>query len=356
MRSRRGVPAVWLRASLLGVTACVAILGAGCSAGTTTPSGSPSTPADPSASVETGAPISASGTPTTPLANQVRTATKVIKPGVPEVAFGSVWFKTAPGDLVRLDPSTGKVEQTFPTDVPAASGCEGIGSTDTAIWVCRRPGTYVRLTPQGRTRTASFAGHPDQLRIPVMDDQLWLIGEDRTTLHSLDATSGKEIGAPIALPATSCDNVAAGLNAVWVACHDLGLVRVDPVSRDVTGTVPWPGGRYVAVDQHLLIGGDQGVAEVDPDTLGVRATYDLKPDYFGDLTTSGDHAWVGTSGTAPLTRLDLDTRTVGAVLTTDNPFEFVGVTLQGDVLWVSDIGDNAGRYRVLSVESTTPRP
>ena len=141
-----------------------------------------------------------------------------------------------------------------------------------------------------------------------------------------------------------------------MACHDLGLVRVDPVSRDVTGTVLWPGGFHVAVDQHLLIGGDQGVAEVDPDTLGVLATYDLRPDYFGDLTTSGDRAWVGTSGTAPLTRLDLDTHTVGEVVTTNDPFEFVGVTLQREVLWVSDATDTAHRYRVLSAGSTKPSP
>ena len=304
----------------------------------------------------TGTPISATGTRTTTLADQVLTVTKAGKPGVPEVAFGSVWFKSGPGDLVRLDPSTGKVEQTYPTDLPAPLGCQGIGSTDAAIWACRRPGTYVRLTPQGRTRTVSFAGHPDQLRIPDLDDRLWLIGEDRGTLHSLDATTGEEIGTPIALPATSCDNVAAGLDAVWVACHDLGLVRVDPVARDVTGTVPWPGGRYVAVDRHLLIGGDQGVAEVDPDSLDVTALYDVRPDYFGDLTTSGDVAWVGTSGGAPLTRLDLDSRTVGAVLTTDDPFEFVGVALDGNTLWVSDVSDATGRFRVLSVESTTPSP
>lgn len=311
-----------------------------------------SAPGGQSTPIETGTPVSAANTPTRPLASRVLTATKADKPGVPEVAFGSVWFRSGPGDLVRLDPSTGKVEQTYATDVPAASGCEAIGSTDTALWACRRPGTYVRVTPQGGTRTASFDGHPDQLRIPVIGDQLWLIGEDRTTLHSLDAKSGDETAAPIELPAASCDNVAAGLNAVWVACHDVGLVRVDPVSRDVTGAVPWPGGRYVALDQHLLIGGDQGVAEVDPDTLDVRATYDVRPDYFGDLTTAGDRAWVGTSGGAPLTRLDLDTQTVGEVLTTNSPFEFVGVMLDGETLWVSDVSDTARRYRVLSIEST----
>ena len=232
------------RACLLGVAACIAILGAGCSSDSATSSGSPSTPIDPSTPLETGTLISASGTPATPLDKQLRTVTKADKPGVPAVAFGAVWFKSGPGDLFRLDPSTGKVEQMYPTRLPAASGCEGIGSTDTALWACLRPGTYVRLTPQGDTRTVSFAGHPDQLRIPVMDDQLWLIGEDRSTLHSLDASSGEETGAPIALQATSCDNVAAGLNAVWVACHDVGLMRVDPVSREVTGTVAWPGGRY----------------------------------------------------------------------------------------------------------------
>ena len=210
------------------------------------------------------------------------------------------------------------------------------------------------LTPGGRTRNASFAGHPDQLHIPIMDNQVWLIGEDRTTLHSLDARSGREIGDPIPLPAATCDNVAAGQNVVWVACHDLGLVRVDPASRHVTGTVPWPGGRHVAVGQHLLIGGDQGVAEVDPGTLDVLATYDLRPDYYGDLTASGDYAWVGTSGTAPLTRLGFDARTVGAVLTTDDPFEFVGVALDGKTLWVSDVSDTAGRYRILSIRSKSP--
>lgn len=247
--------------------------------GCTEPGSSVSTPINSSVPIETDAPISVTGAPTTSLDKQVRTATTVDKPGVPEVAFGSVWFQTAPGDLVRLDPATGKVEQTYPTGVPAAAACDGIGSSVSVLWVCRRPGTYMLLTPGGRTRNASFAGHPDQLHIPIMDNQVWLIGEDRTTLHSLDARSGREIGDPIPLPAATCDNVAAGQNVVWVACHDLGLVRVDPASRHVTGTVPWPGGRHVAVGQHLLIGGDQGVAEVDPGTLDVLATYDLRPDY-----------------------------------------------------------------------------
>ena len=133
-----------------------------------------SVPGGPSTPIETGTPVSAANTPTTALASQVLTATRADKPGVPEVAFGSVWFRSGPGDLNRLDPSTGRVQQTYATNVPAASGCEGIGSTDTAVWVCRRPGTYVRVTTQGGTRTAWFDGHPDQLRIPVLDDQLWL--------------------------------------------------------------------------------------------------------------------------------------------------------------------------------------
>jgi hypothetical protein len=81
----------------------------------------------------------------------------------------------------------------------------------------------------------------------------------------------------------------------------------------------------------------------------------VRPDYYGDLTTSGSYAWVGTSGATPLTRLDLDTQTVGAVLTTDDPFEFVGVTLEGKTLWVSDVSDTAGRYRVLSIGSKTSK-
>lgn len=93
--------------------------------------------------------------------------------------------------MLRLDPSTGKVERTYGDDLPAPLGCEGIGATHTALWVCLTPGTYVRLTLHGRTRTAHVDGYPDQLRIPAMDGQLWLIGKDRTTLHSLDATSGR---------------------------------------------------------------------------------------------------------------------------------------------------------------------
>jgi hypothetical protein len=46
----------------------------------------------------------------------------------------------------------------------------------------------------------------------------------------------------------------------------------------------------------------------------------------------------------------------GAVLTSENPFEFVGVTLAGNTLWVSDFSDLAGRYRVLSIESKTSGP
>ena len=83
--------------------------------GCTEPGSSVSTPINSSVPIETDAPISVTGAPTTSLDKQVRTATTVDKPGVPEVAFGSVWFQTAPGDLVRLDPATGKVEQTYPT-------------------------------------------------------------------------------------------------------------------------------------------------------------------------------------------------------------------------------------------------
>jgi streptogramin lyase len=302
--------------------------------------------------VATSSPISIAGAPTTPLAKRLLTVTDE-RVGIPVVAFGSVWVKTGAGEVLRLDPSTGKVTQTYPTKTAAPSSCEGIGATKDAVWVCRAPGTYVRFTPAGRTSTAKFDGYGDQQRIPVLDDQLWLVGKDQTTLHSLDATTGKETGTAITLPSSSCNNVATGLGAVWVACDDLGLVRVDPSTREVSGTAAWPNAFYVAADQHLVVGGDQGVAEIDPDSLAVIASYDVKPDYYGDLTTSGDHAWVGTSGNAPLTRLDLATKTAGEVLTTDDFFEFVGVTMAGNVVWVSDTNDNAARYRVLSLRTST---
>ena len=332
--------AIVLASAALTLTACTT---SGSSANTATGS---------STSAATSPPISVDEAPTKPLAKRLLTVTNE-RTGVPVVAFGSVWVKTGPGDVVRLDPSTGRVAQTYPTKTAAASGCEGIGATDDAVWVCRRPGTYVRFTPQGKTSTTQFDGYADQLRMPVLDDQLWLIGADQSTLHSLDATTGKESGPPITLPASSCDNVAAGLDAVWVACHDLGLVRVEPSTREVNGTASWLGAFFAAADQHVVVGGDQGVAEIDPDSLAVVARYDVKPDYYGDLATSGDYAWVGTSGNAPLTRLDLTAKSIDEVLTTDDSFEFVCVTIAGTVLWVADTNDNASRYRLLSLRAST---
>jgi len=332
----------------VAVSACVALLVCACNDVTSPKS------ASPSATAATPTPISAAGAQKIPLAQRIRTVTQAGRVGIPIVAFGSVWAKTGPGDVVRIDETTGKLEQTYPTDRPApVPGCEGMGATENALWVCRRPGTYIRLTPQGRiSHQVSFDGYHDQLRIPAMAGRLWLLGEDRTALHTLDAATGKEVGAPIEMPVPGCDNVAVGLDAVWVACHLLGLVKVDPVSRSISGTVSWPGGSYVAVDTHLLIGGYRGVAEVDPHSLTVRSAFDLRPDYKGDLTTSGNQAWVATSGATPLTQLDLNGQTVAAVLTTPDPFDFVGVTLAHGTLWVSDSNDRANRHRMLSVSTT----
>ena len=90
-------PRLRVRACLLGAAACIAILGAGCSSDTATSGRLAEYVVEPSTPIDTGMSISASGTPTTPLAKQLRTVTKADKPGVPvrcvRVGLVQVWTR-----------------------------------------------------------------------------------------------------------------------------------------------------------------------------------------------------------------------------------------------------------------------
>ena len=97
-------------------------------------------------------------------------------------AFGSVWSILGNGDVVRIDPESGRVDDTianpFGFEPPL---CQGIGASEDAIWACpangRPPGTVVRIDPKTNevVSTLSTRKIPEQGRLISSAGKLWLV-------------------------------------------------------------------------------------------------------------------------------------------------------------------------------------
>ena len=135
------------------------------------------------------------------------------------------------------------------------------------------------------TRIA-YAGTGTTNRVAVGMGGVWVMDWVDNVVTRLDPTTDEVVGT-ISVP--DGVDVAAGEGAVWVSAETSGLIRIDPETMAVDGTMD---GRTLATDSDAVIidadavitgagsvwvasNFDPEVVRIDPETLEVQDTYDV---------------------------------------------------------------------------------
>jgi len=203
----------------------------------------------------------------------------------------------------------------------------------------------------GPSVSAPIAIGQPPLRLAAGPEATWVTSEPDGTLTRLDPDSGDPVGDPIQL-GTGIAGVAVGEGSVWVTDPLHGeLLRIDPQSGAVTRRIA-VGGRPGPV----AFGGFR-VWVADLDGAGITAVNakggrvfkrDIEPHEAPlRLTTGGGGLWVAIADTNRVRRVDEGTTAVSSsIIVGANP---AGLTVAGGKLWVA----NSGSATVTTVDLQT---
>lgn len=255
--------------------------------------------------------------------------------------FGSLWVKRDSGIVNRVDPKTGEVIAEISPGPFKNPLCQGIGVSEDAVWSCP-PGAkeVVRIDPATNkiTDRVQIDKVPDQGRLVSAADQLWVLTDSGNKLTGLDLGDGKpSTEIPLESP---CIDLDAEGSTLWVTCSVDGLVlRVDAAAGEVTDQIELARARNVAVGEDVWVGFEDGLAQVDQETLEVSAVYGVYPGLGGSIFPTPDAVWVREENGHFLTRIDPAEQRI--VETIEAPALPSGgdVIVIGDSLWATAYDD-----------------
>jgi streptogramin lyase len=255
-------------------------------------------------------------------------------------AFGSVWSQTASGDLLRLDPTTGELLDTYDTGYHERPACNGNGFDETALWTCSGPDNLARIDPETGEATAVPARkRADQTRFPFAGGRLWYIESGTTDLVGLDETGS--VGARVPLGMV-CTTTTSNDTTIWVLCPTDGqVVEVDAARAEVVGSIEVVNPRQAAVADDLFVGSGDDLLQIDIETGEVLHTYeDVGPETYGDIDATADEVWVRREGGPFLTAFDPKSHEVVATVEAPDIPGGGDVLITEDWIWASSYDDN----------------
>jgi len=201
---------------------------------------------------------------------------------------GSVWAGSlSSGDVIRLDPKTGKVLAR----VPAGARIFNLAAAPGAVWaVGNVTGTIARID----TRTAKVTNTVQVGARPY--DVEWGFGSawvsnagDGTVWRVTNGRVVKKIKVGV-----EPNGLTAYAGALWVGDHTLGkVVRIDPATNRITGTVKLAGADWITGfgDSIYVSQETNTVARVSTRTLKVLGTVATARNPLGSAIV-GKELWV----------------------------------------------------------------
>ena len=275
------------------------------------------------------------------LAAALAAAPSTLKVDVGEATYGlasgggSVWVGGLDGgDVMRLDPATGRVLRR----VNVGERVFNLASAPGAVWaVSNVTQTVARIdTRTGRaTATVRVGAAPYDVE--------WGFGSAWVS-NSGDGTVSRVTGNRV-VKTIRVGVEPNGLSAigryVWVTDHTLGkLVRIDPRTNRVTGSVELPGVDWVTEAAGSLWVSEETnvVARVDPATLKVLARVPVMRNPLGSAVVRGQ-LWVPCIDGGAVVVIDLHTAKVVRTLPA-GPGPIVVLPV-GDGVWLSHSTGNS---------------
>ena len=206
-----------------------------------------------------------------PTENRIVASIKVgSRPAAVAAGGGAIWVgDSRDGTLTKVDPRTRTVVKTIGIGAPVVDLAAGLGG----VWAATGGfGEVVRIDPEvGAVAQRIPLGDPDELVVPsvtsvgVGDGRVWVGVPDG--LSRIDPVSGDVVDV-VALGELQAQQIAVGGGAVWATTIANRAKRVEARTGRVTGEF-YAGSWVFPIalgGGAAWIGGQGGVAKVDPDT------------------------------------------------------------------------------------------
>jgi streptogramin lyase len=239
-------------------------------------------------------------------------------------------------------PTAGKVIARIAPEQPFKPQhlCQGIGASEEAVWSCPAKGTLTRIDPATNSiaATVRIDKLPDQGRLVSAADRLWVLTASGAELTAIDLRDNK--------PATTvelggrCVDLAASDTTLWATCPlEDRLLRIDAETGKVIDELELAGATNAAASDHLWVGFEGGLAQIDPKTLEVLAVYELSPRYGGSIFPTPDAVWVREEGERFLSRIDPEAQRITETIEAPKLPSGGDVVQIGDSVWATAYDD-----------------
>ncbi|MGI9086117.1 MAG: hypothetical protein ACR2FE_12670 [Aeromicrobium sp.] len=254
-----------------------------------------------------------------------------------ESAFGSVWVRRDAGDVLRVDPGSGKIVSEIVTVTDTTvQRCQGFGADRTGIWSCVGENRLVRIDPDADTagRPSTVEKIYDQSRLAATEQGLWVIAADGKSVSVIDRDGRRGTTVELGM---FCTNLSRGGGALWVLCPSADAVlKIDPRKGRVVKSVGIDLPRQAAVADDLWVSFAGGVAQIDTASLAVKAVYNVFAGLESTIWADDDAVWArGAESEEFLVRIDPAARRVAEVIETSDLLGLGDVVVGGGWVWAT---------------------
>ena len=254
-------------------------------------------------------------------------------------AFDTVWVHEDGGNILGFDPRSGELVKTLDSGYHELPACQGLGHDETGLWSCAGDSGLVRIDPATGTGTQVPASkRSDEGRLAFSGGLLWYLETGSNDLVGLDAHAAEVARVPLG---EVCTDLAYDDELVFALCptgHH--VLRVDPRTAAVTGTLDVDNPRNGAVGGDLFVGDGGGMIQVDTDSLEIEHTYDdVGPGLLGNVAATDQEVWVREEEGTFLTAIDPATHQVTATVRAPDLPSGGDVLITDDWIWATDSDD-----------------
>lgn len=254
-----------------------------------------------------------------------------------------IWVKTDNGHVVQVDPATNSVVGDIKVDTTTDSYhyCQGLGTDGTNIWACSAAGDennrmidVVRIDPSSQSvvETVKVGKVFDQLNMPFLLNQIWVLSANGSQLVGIDVTTNKP-SPPMDLGAR-CFQVAAVSESLLVTCKlDNLILRIDPNKMVVTERLMFTSpGHIAATENGIWLTQDNAVVRLDSQSLNPVATFTKLSN--ADIFATKETVWVRLEN-GFLYRIDPDSNKLIEQIKTDQTLSMGSILVTSDSIWTT---------------------
>ena len=159
--------------------------------------------------------------------------------GALDVAEGSVWLRTESGELLRVDPDSGKTRVVAKTNPASCLEPKRLEIAFGSAWQACKEGAVVSMALDG-SQTRVIPTEAGAHTFTVTDDAVWVTNYEAGSVTRIDP----ETGATTTIQGTGEGvGITSGGGFVWAADF-MGISQIDPDTNKIVGHLDVGPGEY----------------------------------------------------------------------------------------------------------------